>query len=148
VETFGVRSGCVLTAFADDDFSGPQVTIRGGQLGSGQPNWVVLKNEPGYEHMHEAVGSVSCQCETISRPPIRPPPPRPLPTTRPPSDKPRRCRQVSQSACAVAFDESNCDGGWDLDIAEGEQHFSRNPFSSSYSYRLVAMQSLGDIFLN
>jgi hypothetical protein len=113
VETFGVRSGCVLTAFADNDFSGPQVTIRGGPLGSGQPNWVVLKNEFGYQHMHEAVGSVTCQCST-GRPSFggEEEPQRPQrPQRPPPSDKPRRCREVSQSACAVAFDESDCDGG-------------------------------------
>jgi len=49
------------------------------------------------------------------------------------SNKPRLCAEVPRSACAVAYDSGDCDGGWVLPIAEGEQRFKF--FSSFYTYR-------------
>ena len=64
---------------------------------------------------------------TTSAPPTR----RTTPTA--PSNKPPLCAPVPRSSCAVAYDDSNCDGGWNLPIAEGEQKFKF--FTSFNTYR-------------
>jgi len=65
-------------------------------------------------------------------------PPRAVVSSRPQSprissNKPPLCAEVPRSACAVAYDSGDCDGGWLLPIAEGEQRFKF--FSSFYTYR-------------
>merc|ERR1712179_169350 len=47
--------------------------------------------------------------------------------------KPSRCEHVPQTACAVAYDSHNCDGGWRLVIPQGEMRFRW--FTSTYTYR-------------
>jgi len=59
-------------------------------------------------------------------------PPRPQ-APRINSNKPPLCAEVPRTACAVAYDSGDCDGGWLLPIAEGEQRFKF--FSSFYTYR-------------
>lgn len=48
-------------------------------------------------------------------------------------DKPRQCEDVPLTACAVAYDSHDCDGGWRLVIPPGELRFRW--FTSYYSYR-------------
>jgi len=43
------------------------------------------------------------------------------------------CQRVPQGVCAVAYDSSNCDGGWKLMIAEGQIQFRF--WSSNWKYR-------------
>jgi len=47
--------------------------------------------------------------------------------------KPPRCEHVPRTACAVAYDSHNCDGGWRLVIPVGEMRFRW--FTSTYTYR-------------
>jgi len=48
-------------------------------------------------------------------------------------EKPAKCDVVPQSACALAYDSSKCDGGWKLVIPIGELRFRW--FTSYWSYR-------------
>jgi len=58
--------------------------------------------------------------------------PGPRPVLRGP-DKPRMCEDVPLTACAVAYDSHDCDGGWRLVIPIGELRFRW--FTSYYTYR-------------
>merc|ERR1712012_933008 len=49
------------------------------------------------------------------------------------ANKPSKCENVPATACAVAYDSHNCDGGWRLVIPVGEMRFRW--FTSTYSYR-------------
>jgi len=49
------------------------------------------------------------------------------------ANKPMKCENVPTTACAVAYDSHNCDGGWRLVIPTGEMRFRW--FTSTYSYR-------------
>ena len=55
---------------------------------------------------------------------------KPLPSPVDQSDKPLLCAPVPGSSCAVAYDHSHCDGGWNLPIPQGEQKFK---FLSSFN---------------
>jgi len=48
-------------------------------------------------------------------------------------EKPEKCDVVPQSACALAYDSDDCDGGWKLVIPIGELRFRM--FTSWYMYR-------------
>merc|ERR1712130_166638 len=80
------------------------------------------------------VDSFSFEFERQEAPPRRPTAPLQRPQApRINSNKPPLCAEVPRSACAVAYDSGDCDGGWLLPIAEGEQRFKF--FSSFYTYR-------------
>ena len=56
----------------------------------------------------------------------------------PPSSKPPLCADIPDysNSCAITFATADCNGGWQLDVADGEErHFSSSPFKSGYSYR-------------
>jgi len=78
------------------------------------------------------VDSFSFEFERQEAPPSGAAPRRPQAPRRN-SNKPPLCAEVPRSACAVAYDSGDCDGGWLLPIAEGEQRFKF--FSSFYTYR-------------
>jgi len=58
IDRVGVRPGCLLTMWTEDNFQGLQLSY-----GSNSRNrWVVLSEDPHYKIMHENIESMKCDC--------------------------------------------------------------------------------------